>query len=108
MLSRNNIAYNLYKTPHLLAVGYEDQNVIYHFSSELYMNKFVQRLDENRDSIKKSLSGRFGFSINCDSIADLRLYSSIEKRGFLISVNGEYVECLNNIILSGQTIRKNS
>ena len=100
MLSRNNIAYNLYKTPHLLAVGYDDQKIIYHFSSELYMNKFVQRLEENRDSIKKSLSGRFGFNINCDTIADLRLYSSIEKRGFLISVDGEYIECLSKIIIT--------
>ena len=89
MLSRNNIAYNLYKSPHLLRVNYEGQEVIYHFSSELYRTKFEARQVVNRHKIEESLYNRFGFTIIPNAIADIRLYSSIEKRGFLISVNGE-------------------
>lgn len=101
MLTRAKIAYNLYKTPHKQTVEYEGQKVIYYFSSDLYRIKFMARLGENRLGIMNSLSKRFGFTIKSDLIADLRLYSSIEKRGFLISVDGEYIECQNAMVLDG-------
>lgn len=101
MLTRANIAYNLYKSPHLLEMEYEGQKVIYHFSSELYKVKFEARKEAHRENITESLTNRFGFTIKSDLIADLRLYSSIEKRGYLISVDGEYQECQNDIILDG-------
>lgn len=101
MLTRAKISYNLYKTPYTLERVYEGQRITYHFSSELYREKFESRTKENRYSLDLSLCNRFGFLINSALIADLRLYSSIEKRGYLISVNGEYVECQNNITLDG-------
>ncbi len=101
MLTRANVAYNLKMTPHLLGVEYGGQKIVYHFSSELYKKKFESRMNEHRTTIMESLSNRFGFLINSDLIADLRLYSSIEKRGYLISVDGEFVECQNNITLDG-------
>lgn len=101
MLTRAKIAYNLHKTPYILERDYDGQTIKYHFSSELYMEKFKSRTEDNRYNIDFSLLNRFGFAINSALIADLRLYSSIEKRGYLISVNGEYVECQNNITLDG-------
>lgn len=101
MLSRSNIAYNLHTSPHFVEVVYDNQTVIYHFSSELYTYKFRDRLTENREEINRSLSNRFGVNIHSDIIADLRLYKAIEKRGYLISVNGEQFECQNNITLDG-------
>lgn len=101
MLTRAKIAYNLYKTPYVLERVYEGQIIKYHFSSELYKDKFESRTKENRYNLDLSLWNRFGFIINSALIADLRLYSSIEKRGYLISVNGEYVECQNDITLDG-------
>lgn len=101
MLTRAKIAYNLYKTPYTLERVYEGQTIKYHFSSELYREKFESRTEENRYNLDFSLLNRFGFVINSGLIADLRLYSSIEKRGYLISVNGEYVECQSNITLDG-------
>lgn len=104
MLSRNNIAYDLEQTPHLLKVLYQGQEVVYHFSSELYVQKFRSRLEANRKTIEGSLFNRFGFNINIDLIADLRLYNSIEKRGFLIHINGEKAKCLRSIILDGARV----
>lgn len=101
MLSRNNIAYNLHTSPHSVEVVYGTQTVIYHFSSELYTYKFRDRMNENRTEISKSLSNRFGVNVQADVLADLRLYKAIEKRGYLISVNGEQFECQNNITLDG-------
>ena len=101
-LTRRKIAYNFEISPYHFDVGYPDCEVRYIFSSELYKNNFVDRCRENRDKINESLSNRFGFDIAADHIADLKLYTTIEKRGFLILINGEPVKCLNDIILSGQ------
>ena len=101
MLTRANICYNLEKSPYTLDMLYEDQVITYHFSSELYKAKFEERREDNQRVIEDSLSNRFGFKIKSDMIADIRLYSSIEKRGFLISVNGEYRQWLSNITLDG-------
>lgn len=108
MLTRAKISYNLHKTPHTLKVEYDDKEITYHFSSELYRNKFYSRVVENREYINKSLYNRFGINIEFDKLADLKLYSSIEKRGFLVSSDGEFAECLNDIILDGlkMTFRK--
>lgn len=101
MLTRANVCYNLRMTPYTVRVLYGEQEVIYHFSSELYKIKFNARMGENRRAINHSLSNRFSFTVKSDIIADLRLYSSIEKRGYLISVDGEQIECQENITLDG-------
>lgn len=108
MLSRNNICYNLEKTPYKLSLKYGEQEVTYHFSSKLYKTKFTERREENRITIEASLSKRFGFNFKGELIADLRLYSSIEKRGFLISVNGEYKQWLSSITLDGPKVIVNN
>lgn len=100
-LTRAGVSYNLHKSPHLLEMDYQEAKVIFHFSSQTYRIKFLSRLGENRESINTSLSNRFGFNVKADILADLKLYSTIEKRGFLISINGEFAECQNDIILDG-------
>lgn len=103
-LTRAGVSYNLHKSPHLLDMEYEDTRVIYHFSSDTYRIKFLSRCGENREAINQSLSKRFGFNIKVDLLADLKLYATIEKRGFLISIDGEFAECQNDIILDGQRV----
>ena len=95
-------SYNLHRSPYKFTVKYDDIEITYHFSSLLYRNKFDSKIEENRQSINKSLYNRFGINIEFDKLADLKLYSTIEKRGFLISSNGDNAECLNDIILDGQ------
>lgn len=105
MLTRAGVSYNLHKSPHLLEMDYEGgTKVIYHFSSATYRIKFLSRCGENRRAINSSLSKRFNFDIKSDMLADLRLYTSIEKRGFLISIDGEFAECQNSIKLNGMKI----
>lgn len=100
-LTRNGIAYDLKGTPYIHCVIYEKDGVEYRFSSERYKEKFIEKLEENRTKINESLSNRFGFKVINHVLSDLKLYSSIEKRGFLIFYNGVPVECQDNITLDG-------
>ena len=103
-LTRSNIAYDLNISPHDAVVSYPDGYIKFVFSSELYRNKFREKLQDDRKAISDSLSKRFGFTIKADKLADLKLYTSIEKRGFLLLINGDKCECLNNITLDGQNL----
>lgn len=104
MLTRSKVAYNLGISPHKHTINYGDDEVTYVFSSDLYRRKFVERLNENRETINTSLTGRFGYKCSIDSLCDLKLYSSIEKRGFLVIVNNEEIICQENITLGGQIV----
>ena len=113
-LTFRGIAYDFNISPYRLEIDYfsnpinitrvDGNNITYVFSSEYYRKKFTERLQENRVKISNSLSNRFGFKIECDLLADLKLYISIEKRGFLILVNGEKADCLDRIILDGHNL----
>lgn len=100
-LTRSNIAYDLKISPHYHLVEYSDTSIRYTFSSDLYRRNFISKLASNRENINNSLSKRFGFNIIADKIADLRLYTSIEKRGFLISIDGKNAEWPESITLDG-------
>lgn len=103
-LTRNNIAYDLNISPHEVKVSYSDAAIKYMFSSQLYAEKFSMKLKENREKINQSLSNRFGFKITNDKLADLKLYITIEKRGFLIYQDGTKIECLNTVQLDGDNL----
>ena len=99
------VAHDLNISPHKTVVLYpEGQELIFVFSSDLYRRKFEERLWENRDSINKSLTNRFGFQIRNDRVADLKLYTLIEKRGFLIYYNEVKITCLNKIEIVGNLL----
>ena len=103
MLTRNGITYNLKLSPYEHIIKYSNGETIkYKFSSVLYREKFITRLNENRETINNSLSKRFGIELNNDVLCDLKLYSCIEKRGFLVETKEGNYECLNIIKLDGQ------
>lgn len=107
-LSRNGIAYDLTKTPYVHTVKYEgDTSIVYSFSSELYLNKFKDKLEENRNKINESLSKRFGMVVVNNVLNDLVLYSKTEYRGFYVVINGEEFKCPSTIKLIGvnQTLK---
>lgn len=102
-LSRGGVTHNLQETPFIKKINYACNNyMIYCFSSQTYLNKFIERLEENRDKFHTSLSNRFGFEVKNDILCDIKLYSSIEKRGFYIRNHKEGFECPGNIILDGK------
>ena len=81
-LTRRGVAYDLNISPHKLEVPYNGDTIVYVFSSELYKKKFYDQFLDNREQISASLSKRFGFEIQNDMLCDLKLYTTIEKRGF--------------------------
>lgn len=102
-LTRGGISNNLHETPFTKKVLYACNNyLIFCFSSQYYLNKFNDNLEDNRNKIHTSLSKRFGYEIKNEVLCDIRLYSSIEKRGFLIKNHKEGFECLESIILDGK------
>lgn len=104
-LTRNGIAYDLGKSPYKRLILYSPGRcVAFYFSSSLYLTKFDAKLKENREEINGSLSKRFGFDIKNDLLCDIKLYSRIEKRGFLIGYRKERYTCLDSITLDGQRL----
>lgn len=103
-LTRSGVAYDLSISPHTVTLSYYGKDLTYVFSSRLYLDKFMEKLDSNRESINHSLSKRFGFTSVNNVLCDIKLYSMIEKRGFLIKNDKESFECLNTIKLDGTTL----
>ena len=104
-LTRSGVAYDLKLSPHRRKIEYKGNvMLIFVFSSELYKTKFEEKLQENRKKINDSLSKRFGFEITNDVLCDLKLYTSIEKRGFLIESRKEGFECLSSLKLDGKNL----
>lgn len=69
----------------------------------------MEKQESNREQIEKSLTKRFGVTARFPVLSDLRLYASIEKRGFLIVRNEVEVTCPEEIILDGERVMlKNS
>ena len=104
-LTRSNIAYDLSISPHKLHLHYgEGSSLTYVFSSDLYRQKFIEKREENREEIERSLSKRFGVNVKNPILADLRLYSTIEKRGFLLLKDEVKIECKENLTLNGERV----
>ena len=103
-LTRSNIAYDLSISPHRHIVAYGEESLEYVFSSDLYKRKFIEKQTEHREQIESSLTKRFGFTVRQPLLADLRLYSTIEKRGFLLVKNGVEVQCPEVITLDGERV----
>jgi hypothetical protein len=106
-LTRSGVAYNLEESPHRLDVPYDSGTITYVFSSDLYRRNFYDRFLENREQINESLTRRFGFPVNNDVLCDVRLYKSIEKRGFLL-MKGEERILWQDITLDGGKLTKKS
>ena len=103
-LTRRGVCYDLETTPYNYRIEYNDNSIIYNFSSEYNKERFINRLVSNREYINNSLSNRFGVTTYFPELCDIKLYSIIEKRGFLIQVNSEYYKCLDKVVLSGMKI----
>ena len=97
-LSRNGIYYDLSISPYKIII----EEITYVFSSANHLNKFTELIDYNRKRIAESLSNRFKLNIQMDRLADLVLYSKVETRGFHIEIEGDVIQCLGQVKLSGE------
>ena len=77
---------------------------MYVFSSDLYRRKFLEKQAAHREQLCVSLTKRFGVEVRVPLLADIKLYTTIEKRGFLLVKNGVEVKCLDEITLDGETV----
>lgn len=103
-LTRSGIAYDLKLSPYKSKVYYDsDYYVTFIFSSELYMSKFEERIKEHRKIMNEKISKRHGYKITNNIVSDIKLYTLIEKRGFLMrsSKDNKNIECLEKAELNG-------
>ena len=77
----NNLAESTY--------DYTYHGITYYFSSDVYRRKFIDRLESFIDEELDKLSVRFKTTVEGDDVLAVKLYSSIEKRGFLIEYKGK-------------------
>lgn len=99
-LTRGGVCYDLNDTPFIAKIN----DTSYHFSSNYNLEKFLRLREEHQEKIQISLSKRFGIVVKQNLLADIVLYKSIEKRGFLIEADGIKFTCPNTITLSGERL----
>lgn len=63
---------------------FEYDNLKFHFSSRLYLDKFKDRYSNYIKEETDKFSSRFKMSIYADELFLLELYRKIEKRGFKV------------------------
>lgn len=77
----NNISESTY--------NYSYNGITYYFSSKVYMDKFIERLEPFIDEEVNKMQVKLRTKVNADNVFAIRLYSLIEKRGFLIMIDGK-------------------
>lgn len=73
---------------------------IFYFTSLFNLRRFEERYKEEVVRFNQSLSNVYKnkFKIRGDSLAMVRLYMSVEKRGFYIKMNGVELHCLEDLV----------
>lgn len=72
---------------------YVYNGIKYYFSSKVYMEKFIDRLEAFIDEELDKIQVKFKTKVSGDNVFAIKLYTLIEKRGFLIEINGnEYID----------------
>lgn len=105
-MTKDGIEINLRITPWIYEEIYDSGQVLeFRFSSEFYLKKFKEKQEGNRFTVNASLSNRFNFKIINDILCDITLYKKIEKRGFLIIMDGEEL-WLDDPVLIGDKLTK--
>ena len=57
--------------------------IVFFFSSQFYLNKFLVECQSNRDKFNERMTKLMGTCpLNFNMLADIQLYEAIEKRGF--------------------------
>lgn len=68
--------------------------IVFFFSSKFYRNKFMEKYKENRITFNDKADRLMDKPpLNMDTLADITLYKSIEKRGFYVWLKGVSITC---------------
>ena len=90
-LTRSGVCYDLRNSPYKYQVNYNNQEITYCFSSEVVKQRFISKLNDNRETTHRFFEKKYGFLCVFNKLADITLYSKTEIRGFCIVVDGEVV-----------------
>lgn len=101
-MTRRGIEYNLTVSPYKSFV----KTLTFYFSSQSYRNKFESQIDDFRKRMEQQFEDKYGMIIKVPYLAELVLYSQIEKRGFFITNKGSEYKCLEEITLNGNQVLK--
>jgi hypothetical protein len=66
-----------------------NKEITFFFSSETYLNKFLETYQEERKKLQERTKKELTHvNFNMNTLADITLYKTIEKRGFLARLKG--------------------
>ena len=66
-----------------------NKEITFFFSSETYLNKFLETYQEERKKLQERTKKELTHvNFNMNTLADITLYRTIEKRGFLARLKG--------------------
>jgi hypothetical protein len=83
--TKRGIYHNLKESEYTIS----NAEVVFFFSSELYMNKFLEGYENNRIRVHERIEQTTGeHLLNMDTLADITFYKKIEKRGFRAWLKG--------------------
>jgi hypothetical protein len=96
MKTVRGIYYNLKESEYVFTIG----TIKFYFSSKMYRDKFMSRYLEERKRFNQALNHVYKdkFNLLGDMLAWVRLYVTIEKRGFYINIEGNDVTCLDDLV----------
>jgi hypothetical protein len=83
--TKSGIYHNLKESPYTVS----NSEIVFFFSSEIYLNKFLCSYGPNRIKfLSKIDKATCNNVLNMDVLADINLYKQIEKRGFRAWLKG--------------------
>lgn len=95
MVTKNGIYHDLNETIYF----YRLLNYKFYFSSKVYRDKFIARYPNFIKEESYKFKERFGFNLKNYDLFLFRLYSIIEKRGFLVEEYSEEEKIITYDIL---------
>lgn len=109
-MTKSGIERDLKNSPYITTINYGKNCITYVFSSMTAKTKFEDQIEAYRKEVTESLTNRFRikFFVGKD-LSDVNLYRKIERRGFLIVVNGDDITWLGEVEYNGLNLcKKNS
>lgn len=82
--------------------------LIYYFSSELYMNKFQNKVKQFIIEETAKIKAKYKVNIYLDTMLSISFYKRIEKRGFRIEYNEneKTIKLTQEVLISDQILMK--
>jgi hypothetical protein len=83
--TRKGIYHNLRESKYTISNG----EIVFYFSSEFYLHKFLEGYKAHRLSFLEKLAKNVVDNpLNMETLADISYYKSVEKRGFFCRLKG--------------------